>query len=101
MNEQTKGDQRLTASKVSTPQKLGQVDLAFVVINALRHQRLVHLGGQDLREWVEKEVINALRHQRLVHDRRSRTTFYRHGVINALRHQRLVHESGYRETVPR
>ena len=36
-------DQRLTASKVSTPSSLGRGFINFLlVINALRHQRLVH-----------------------------------------------------------
>ena len=35
-------DQRLTASKVSTQENLAPIAFGAVVINALRHQRLVH-----------------------------------------------------------
>ena len=83
------------------------------MINALRHQRLVHL--RDINIVIRAiSVINALRHQRLVHgefwhqesdltrDQRLTaskvsTRFYHFRdcllkwVINALRHQRLVH----------
>ena len=60
-------DQRLTASKVSTQQLQAHKPQYSVVINALRHQRLVHVCPQAI-VVPERCVINALRHQRLVHD---------------------------------
>ena len=47
-----KCDQRLTASKVSTPSPCRAELEVSDVINALRHQRLVHLGCG-----VDKEIL--------------------------------------------
>ena len=65
------------------------------MINALRHQRLVHFSIQG--NCLDTEaVINALRHQRLVHPERPCTDRPDQDVINALRHQRLVHLTSYK-----
>ena len=61
-------DQRLTASKVSTLFDFEQPKMPKFVINALRHQRLVHAAYRGFIP-PRSIVINALRHQRLVHDR--------------------------------
>ena len=63
----------------------------FVVLNALRHQRLWHLsycGGV----YCCTAVLNALRHQRLWH-LPSGGLWHSAHVLNALRHQRLWHDS--------
>ncbi len=86
------------------------------MINALRHQRLVHTITTVAKD-PSDIVINALRHQRLVHGQGLPSVSYSlrdqrltaskvstlalpnkisaiYSVINALRHQRLVHILG-------
>ena len=86
------------------------------MINAFRHQRFLHLGGQKPSAETKTEVINAFRHQRFLHFPRKQlctrlrqwcdqrlsaskifapdaVSLDRHcyRVINAFRHQRFLH----------
>ena len=63
--------------------------VGITVLNALRHQRMVHVQvacGCPL----EALVLNALRHQRMVQIEEIARIFRVPLVLNALRHQRMV-----------
>ena len=60
------------------------------VLNALRHQRLIHVRSYQY-SFRSPRVLNALRHQRLIHIFVSEILSEIVNVLNALRHQRLIH----------
>ncbi len=58
--------QRLAASTDCSPVQFPRLNLECRVLNALRHQRIVHISGAGDSAW-RVRVLNALRHQRIVH----------------------------------
>ena len=58
--------QRLSASKIAAPHRRSAIYEPYYVLNAFRHQRLLHSldGLEHGQPW---KVLNAFRHQRLLH----------------------------------
>ena len=61
-----------------------------LVLNAFRHQRLLHTAQAVQKGW-RRRVLNAFRHQRLLHRRLRVSAHGGQQVLNAFRHQRLLH----------
>ena len=61
-----RGAQRLSASKIAAPQEELETQQQNFVLNAFRHQRLLHRYRLQRNPRL-REVLNAFRHQRLLH----------------------------------
>ena len=110
--------QRLSASKIAARRFCCALPRHRVVLNAFRHQRLLHPYAEGIQALESRcstpfgikdcctspgapfvggvrRVLNAFRHQRLLHGARLMAPRFDIRVLNAFRHQRLLHRSNW------